>query len=135
VVAHTPTDGVLQGVAVRLLGEAGSGLPWFWQAVTRLTAVGLLLLTFVLVYRLLPSVPIRWREALLAGAMATLLWSLAKLAFTWYIDNVATVNRFYGSLGGVIVVVLWGFYSALVMLFCAEVAANVGRAFSREPET
>lgn len=124
----------------RVLGTLSR--PWLWQTGAAVTAVVLLFLVFLLVYRWLPSTEIRWREALLAAALATALWLAAKQGFAWYIADVASdnINQFYGSLGGVIIVLLWGFYSSLVILFSAEVAANFGRVYlhqtkSLTPET
>lgn len=121
-----------QRVGDELLATVGlSSLPSVWRVGAAFAAVVLVFLLFLFVYRLLPSVRVRWREAALAGGIACVLWLAAKEGFAWYIAEVAraSINRFYGSLGGVVMVALWGFYSALVILFAAEVAAQFGRAY------
>jgi len=57
---------------------------------------------------------------------ATILWALATWAFTLYLQNFANYNKVYGSLGAVIVMLLWLYLSAFVCL--------LGAAFNAELE-
>jgi membrane protein len=85
---------------------------------------------FFLLYRWLPTVPVPWRAALLGAFVAGLLWELAKIAFTWYLTTFAVHNftLVYGSLAAVIVLMLWTYLSASIILFGAEVGATYARA-------
>lgn len=75
---------------------------------------------FTAMFLIVPNRKIRFRFALLGGFICVNLWYLAKFAFRWYVTNIAVFNIIYGALGTLIVVVLWIFYSANILLFCAE---------------
>jgi membrane protein len=98
-----------------------------------LPTVGAIILStavFGLLYRYIPFDPaIRWRDVWLGAVLAALLWEIAKLAFTWYITNYALLNLVYGSVGAIIAIMLWGYITAVIMLFCAEF--NAVRAGAR----
>ena len=60
--------------------------------------------------------------------IATVLWLLASLAFRFYVSNFSDYNATYGSLGGVIVLMLWFYISSLAILIGAEVNAEIEHA-------
>lgn len=63
------------------------------------------------------------RRELLVGAVAgTIVWMLATLLFRIYVSNIANFGRTYGFIGGIIVLLLWLYITALSILFGGEVA-------------
>jgi membrane protein len=92
-----------------------------------LTIVGAMLIgaaVFGLLYRYLPyDRAIRWRAVWSGALIAAVLWEIAKLGFSWYLTNLAGLNMVYGSVGTVIAVMLWGYLTAVIMLFGAEIAS------------
>jgi membrane protein len=63
------------------------------------------------------------RGELLVGAIAgTLIWMLATLLFRVYVSNIASFGRTYGFIGGIIVLLLWLYITALSILLGGEVA-------------
>ncbi len=83
----------------------------------------ILALGFTLIYKIIPNTPISFHHALAGGASCALLFEVAKHSFAWYIKNYARYGAMYGSLEAMIIVVLWSFYSACILLFCAEVVS------------
>jgi membrane protein len=69
---------------------------------------------------------IRWITP--GGAVAVLLWVLVSVAFALYVTHVATYNRVYGSLAGVIVFLVWLWLTNIALLLGAEVNAELERA-------
>jgi membrane protein len=67
--------------------------------------------------------------------LATLLWLIASLAFRFYVTNFADYNATYGSLGGVIVLMLWFYMSSLAILVGAEMNAEIEHAspYGKDP--
>jgi membrane protein len=61
------------------------------------------------------------------GLVAVLLWIIASLAFAFYVANFSHYNKTYGSLGGVIVFLVWLWISNVVVLFGAEMNAELER--------
>lgn len=79
-------------------------------------------LTVSLLYRYVPRQRPGWREAM-AGAMTfSLLWVAAKLLFVTYSGYASVYIRLYGSLLEIVLLLLWVYYSAVLLLFGAVIA-------------
>ena len=82
---------------------------------------------FTAVYKLVPNTHVALRHALAGGASCALLFEGAKHFFTWYIANYSKYGVVYGSLEAIVILVVWAFYSASILLFCAEVVSAYRR--------
>ncbi len=78
---------------------------------------------FFVLYRLAPGRIIRTADALFGALIATVLWELAKAAFSYYLRHLARYAGVYGALEGVIVLALWLELSVSILLYCGEVVA------------
>ena len=70
----------------------------------------------------------RFRLISVGSTVAIGIWVLASLGFGFYVSNISRYNALYGSLGGVIVFLLWLWITNLALLFGAEVDAERERA-------
>jgi membrane protein len=82
---------------------------------------------FYFIYRIIPSNKIRPAVALGGSALFALLMEIAKQLFTWYVANYTRYNVIFGSLGTIVILVIWAFYVALFFLFCAELMSSYQR--------
>ena len=84
-------------------------------------AVSLLVLTFVfaLLYKYVPDAEIGWRDVWLGGLITAVLFTLGKTAIGFYLGQ-ASVGSAYGAAGSLVVLLVWVYYSALIMFFGAE---------------
>src|SRR5262245_18470097 len=84
-------------------------------------AVSLLVLTlvFALLFAYVPDAEIRWRDVWLGGLMTAVLFTLGKTAIGYYLGQ-ASVGSAYGAAGSLVVLLVWVYYSALIMFFGAE---------------
>ena len=82
---------------------------------------------FYFIYRIIPTNKIRPAVALGGSALFALLMEIAKQLFTWYISNYTRYNIIFGSLGTIVILVIWAFYVALIFLFCAELMSSYQR--------
>ncbi|CAB3752136.1 YihY/virulence factor BrkB family protein [Paraburkholderia solisilvae] len=91
-------------------------------------AVGLLVLSaaFAALLKFLPDAPVRWRDSLVGGFVAALLFSAGKKLFALYLAHAGMANSF-GAAGSLAVLLMWLYFSALVLLLGAEFAAARGR--------
>jgi membrane protein len=79
----------------------------------------LISLLFALIYKVMPNKALYWRDVIL-GAMGTALLFLAGQALiSLYVSRFLVAN-IYGAAGGVIVLLVWGYYSAQIFLLGAE---------------
>jgi membrane protein len=70
----------------------------------------------------------KWRWITLGSAMATLLWLIGSGLFSYYVSRFSTYDRTYGSLAAPVVLLLWFWLSALVILLGAEIDAEMEHA-------
>jgi membrane protein len=112
--------------AVRRLNIPWLGLPehvpWWVDLLFALLAVALNIVMFAVIYRFLPNAKLTWREAFVGGAFMGVLWELAKQGFSFYLSRFGNYNKMYGSLGGLMILILWIFYTSMLLLLGAEVA-------------
>jgi membrane protein len=88
-------------------------------------------ITFVLVYLLTTPRSVPKRKVLLGAAVVSLTWEIAKNAFLGYI-GMTRVTSAYGSIGGVIVLMTWVYFSSAIVLWGMELVAAMS-ATPREP--
>ena len=62
--------------------------------------------------------------------MATLLVLIVSFGFGYYVDNFANYNKVYGSIGTIIVVMLWIYFNSMVLLIGFELNASIQQAGS-----
>jgi len=84
-------------------------------------------LFFTIVYKVIPPVRISWWSALIGSAIFSALMETAKHFFGWYVSNYTSYNVIFGSLQTVVILVIWVFYMALILLFCAEIISSFHR--------
>jgi len=100
------------------------------ETVLRTLRWPILAIIFILVlecvYRFAPNRKnAKWRWVSVGAVIATLLWLLASFGFTVYVQNFSNYNETYGAIGSVIVLILWFYISAFVVLLGAEINAEM----------
>ena len=81
-----------------------------------------------LIYYFAPDAEQEWEWITPGAVLATILWLIASLVFKFYVSSFADYNATYGSLGGVIVLMLWFYISAFAILVGAEMNAEIEHA-------
>jgi len=102
-------------------GPIGMAMSWL-----RLPVAGLLMmLLWATLYYALPDVEQEFRFITPGSVMGVVLWVVASWGFSKYVANFGSYEATYGSIGGVIVMLLWMWISSLVLLLGAEVNAVI----------
>jgi len=104
------------------LGEFGIVV---WNALQLLLAVALLVAIGVALFKVLPNVQQRWSHVIVASTITTMLWLLATLVFRLYVQHFGSYNKTYGTIGAVIVLLTWMYYSMFALLVGGELAAEL----------
>ena len=74
---------------------------------------------FAVIFKVLPDAEIKWRDVL-SGAITTgVLFMLGKFAISFYISK-SNVGSTYGAAGSLVILLLWVYYSAIILYFGAE---------------
>lgn len=77
----------------------------------------------------------RWRWITWGSVIATLLWIVASVLFSWYAANFGSFNKTYGSLGAAIGFMTWLWISAIVILLGAEIDAEMEHQTAHDTTT
>ena len=94
---------------------------------------GIVILALAIVYRYAPdrAAP-KWQWISWGSVAATALWILGSLAFATYVSKVGSYDKTYGSLGAVIILLLWFYLTAYIILAGAVLNAEIERGDPRE---
>lgn len=100
--------------------------PWYMDILFFVLGVAINAAMFAVIYKYLPSPSARvsWRQAGFAGTFVAILWEAAKRGFAIYLEHFGSkgYDKVYGSLGGLIILILWVYYSSMILLLGAEIA-------------
>jgi membrane protein len=105
---------------------------WIYELVRYLVGALILLSSTSLLYRLLPNRRLRKREVLPGALTVVVLWMVAVSLFSYYLANFAAYSVTYGSLGGIMVTMMFFYISACIFILGAEINAAVKRRFGAE---
>jgi membrane protein len=99
-----------------------------WEILRWPVAIGVALTGISLIYYLAPAVDQPWHWITPGSVFALVGWLLASYGLRLYVTSIANYNATYGSIGGVILLLLWLYVTGLILLGGAEINAEIGRA-------
>ena len=91
-------------------------------------AIALMLFALAAIYYFCPDVEQDWRWVTPGSLLAVLLWLVVSLGFKVYVDHFGDYNKVYGSIAGIIVLMLWFYFSGVVLLLGGELNAEIEKA-------
>ena len=122
--AATAFYSIVVGEELPAVGLKVQNLPFLADVITYVVPLVLSCLFFFLLYWLLPARRVPRRSAIIGAAVAAVLWELSKLGFDVYLLNIGRMDKVYGAATGIVVVMLWFYYSAMTFLVGAVVGAS-----------
>ncbi|MGL6215634.1 YihY/virulence factor BrkB family protein [Billgrantia desiderata] len=112
------------GDAMPLLGALTAGAEF-------LVAMAVITALFATIFKVLPDVVLSWRDVLLGAVVTALLFAIGRSAIASYLAYNATAST-YGAAGSVVMILLWVYYSSLILLFGAAFTRSYLLARGRE---
>lgn len=104
-------------------------IPWFWRLSIKTARWIILFLTYFLtvslLYKFAPSTSKRWKFFSPGATLATILAILTFSGFAYYINNFGAYNKIYGSIGTIIVIMIWMYLNSLILLVGFELNASI----------
>jgi membrane protein len=114
---------MLIATAIRFLGQVLDRFTDFSGLVVDTINIGVSLafvsLLFAAFYKVLPNIRLQWRDVLVASFGTALLFEGGQTVIGYYLANFISAN-IYGAAGGIIVLLIWVYYSAQIFLLGAE---------------
>jgi membrane protein len=135
--------GVVLALTVIVVVPAALAFSWLGplaSAAVRACSLALLLgfamLGLALLYRFAPSrAEAKWRWITPGSLLAAGLWLAVSLAFSFYVSNFGSYDAYYGTLGGVVVALMWFYISAYAVILGAELNAELELQTRRDTTT
>ena len=93
-------------------------------------SLGVTTLLFAMIYRFLPDAIIRWRDTWIGSLITALLFLLGKYLISFYIATFSPGSA-YGAAGSLIILLVWIYYSSLIIFFGAEFTQEFAAAYGQ----
>ena len=103
----------------RYMGIMFPAMTELWNAINLLVSFGVVTLLFALIYRVLPDVDLTWRDVWLGAVVTARLFTVGKSLIGLYLGTSGVASA-YGAAGSVLVLLIWVYYSAQIVLLGAE---------------
>lgn len=87
-----------------------------WNALRWIISSVVIFIVLLALYKLLPNLKIYFRHAIWGAIFATVGWQLASLAFSYYVNTLGNYSATYGSLGTIIILMIWFYLSGIIII-------------------
>jgi membrane protein len=89
-----------------------------WKTIDFVFSLGVITLLFAMIFKMLPDVRMAWRDVWVGSVITALLFTIGKFLLGAYLGR-SSLSSAYGAVGSFVVVLLWVYYSAQILLFGA----------------
>ena len=96
--------------------------------------VALMFFAISVLYFLGPAKQTKWRFFSAGSTLATILVLVTSIGFSYFVDNFGQYNKLYGSIGTLVIVMLWTYFNSIALLIGFELNASIEDAKLRELE-
>ncbi|RZK12658.1 MAG: YihY/virulence factor BrkB family protein [Flavobacterium sp.] len=86
---------------------------------------------FSIIFKTLPDGDIAWKDALIGSSFTSVFFMIGKFAIGFYLGN-STVATVYGAAGSVVIILVWVYYSAIILYFGAEFTKVYARMYGKK---
>lgn len=93
--------------------------PALWTFAGSIVSFCLIAVLFGAIFKILPDVTIEWRDVREGALVTAALFVIGKFLLAWYLGREATASS-YGPAGSLVLILLWVYYSSIILLFGAE---------------
>lgn len=107
--------GMLDGWIVARFGS----IAWLAFLLSNGIATGSVMLLFAVIFKVLPDATLHWRDVFIGAFFTAILFLIGKYGINIYLSRSSTVSA-YGAAGAVVLIILWVYYSAIILYFGAE---------------
>lgn len=110
------------------LQDRWPGMETLWHVLNFAVTMAVVTLLFALIFKYLPDAQIAWSDVWVGAILTAVLFAVGKLLIGLYLGK-ASVGSAYGAAGSLVVLLLWIYYSSLILFFGAELTQVYARRF------
>jgi membrane protein len=92
---------------------------YIFQGVNLVVLFVIITLLFSIIFKVLPDATIRWRDAMTGAAFTAVLFLIGKFLIGFYLSH-SNIGETYGAAASIILVLLWVYYTSIILFFGAE---------------
>ncbi|WP_202708946.1 YihY/virulence factor BrkB family protein [Sporosalibacterium faouarense] len=96
-----------------------------WSVLRYALPLGGLFIVFASIYRFAPNFKLSYKEVYAGAIFSTFGWIFISMAFSYYVNNFNSFSRTYGSIGGIIILLIWLYLSSIIILIGGEINASI----------
>lgn len=122
---------VLDGFSNRLQARFDNISVVFFYILNTVVTLVVISLIFGVIFKVLPDARIKWRDVISGALVTAFLFMVGKFAISLYIGQ-SDVGGTYGAAGSLVVVLLWTYYSSIILYFGAEFTKAYAVAYGSE---
>ncbi len=110
-----------------LFGQFGleSQFKWVFSLIKVVLPLIITFIVFVTLYAIAPNVKLKFKSVIPGALFATIVWIGASFLFGYYVSNFGNYSKTYGSIGGVIVLMLWLYLTGFIIIIGAQINAII----------
>lgn len=101
----------------------------FWEYFRVAISMAFMVLIFALLFRFSPSIEngkrISFKQTLPGAVFSSVGWIITSSMFSYYVNNFGTYAKTYGSIGGIIVLLIWLYISSIIVVLGGEINATL----------
>lgn len=98
---------------------------YIWAFVQYVIPISIIILVFAFLYKTAPNESVAWIEVVPGALFSTFGWLITSYLFSLYVAHLGNFSKTYGSLGGIIILLLWLYISSIILLLGGEINAAV----------
>jgi len=122
---------VLDGFSARLQARFSDISVIFFYILNQVITLAVISLIFGVIFRVLPDAIIKWKDVILGSIVTAVLFMIGKFGISIYIGQ-SDVGSTYGAAGSLVIVLLWTYYSSIILYFGAEFTKAYAMAYGSE---
>ncbi|MBK3495794.1 YihY/virulence factor BrkB family protein [Viridibacillus sp. YIM B01967] len=94
-----------------------------WNNIRWIMPPLLIFIVLTVMYWIGPNIKLYLRSVLLGSAAATIAWIVLSYGFSYYVSNFANYSATYGSIGGIIILMLWLYFTGMILMAGGQINA------------
>jgi Predicted membrane protein len=92
----------------------------FWDILRYTVSIGTMFIVFVLFYIYVPSCNLAFKDAIPGAIFSTAGWTVLSIGFAFYVNNFSNFSKTYGSIGAMIALLIWLYWSSVIVFIGSE---------------